>query len=105
MSFNRVPLGQKIRPPSKAEGRAHMAKVAACPCVICNYWPVEVHHCISERFSQRKAWDTETISLCFDHHRGPDGIHADKAAWEAKYGLDRDYLPVVADMIAGQFNR
>ena len=103
MTFHRAPLGLKARPPSKAEGRAHMAKVAKCPCVICHSWPVEVHHCISERFSQRKAWDTETIPLCFNHHRGPDGIHTNKRAWEETYGLDKDYLPVVADMFAGEW--
>jgi hypothetical protein len=79
-----------------------MAKVARIPCVICGNPQVEVHHCISERFSQRKAWDTETIPLCVNHHRGPDGIHTDKASWESKYGLDRDYLPVVAGLIAGE---
>ena len=102
MSFHQVPLGQKIRPPSKAEGRKHMAKVAACPCVICNYWPVHVHHIIHDRYSQRKSWDTETISLCVDCH---NELHADKTAWREKYGPDWEYLPVVADMIEGQFNR
>jgi hypothetical protein len=102
MSFRRAPLGLKARPPSKAFGKLHMAKVARIPCVICGCWPVEVHHCISERFSQRKAWDTETIPLCVNHHRGPDGIHTDKAAWESKYGLDKNYLSTVADMIAGE---
>jgi hypothetical protein len=102
MSFHRAPLGLKARPPSKAFGKLHMAKVARLPCMICFNPQVEVHHCISERFSQRKAWDTETIPLCVNHHRGPDGIHTNKAAWEEKYGLDKDYLPVVADMIAGE---
>jgi len=25
-------------------------------------------------------------------------------AWRAEHGADHDYLPVVADMLAGQFN-
>jgi hypothetical protein len=78
-----------------AAGRAYMAKVAQLNCVVCHAFPVEVHHCISDRFSQRKASDFETISLCFAHHRGPEGIHAEKAAWEAKHGKDHSYLSVV----------
>ena len=87
------PLGQKTgNPKSTAAGKAHMAKVAQRPCVICGAWPVTVHHCISGRFGQRKASDFDTIPLCHFHHQGDDGIHTSKRAWEAKYGLDTDYL-------------
>lgn len=100
------PLGQKA--PKQARGtkaaRDHMARVAALPCVCCGFHPVEVHHCISDRFGQRKASDIETIPLCYEHHRGASGIHASKSAWEAVYGKDYDYLPMVADQLAGQFN-
>ena len=99
MSFHRVPLGQKVRAPSKTEGKRHMALVAACPCVICGSHQVQVHHVIHDRFSQRKSWDTETISLCLEHH---NALHADKTAWRAAYGADWEYLPVVADLIAGE---
>lgn len=81
-----------------------MARVAALPCVCCGYWPVEVHHVISDRYSQRKVADTETIPLCRLHHTGPDGIHTSKEAWEAIWGKDYDYLPSVADQLAGNFN-
>ena len=100
------PMGQKPVKPSKAEGKAHMARVAQLPCVICGkQGPSEVHHCISGRYSQRKASDFHTIPLCYADHRGPDGIHANKAAWEARNGLDTDFLPVVADMLAREFNK
>lgn len=86
-------------------GRKHMARVAQLPCVCCGAHPVEVHHVISGRFSQRRASDLETIPLCPQHHRiGPDAIHENKALWEDTYGPDTDYLPVVADMLAGEFN-
>lgn len=75
-------------------GRDHMARVAALPCICCGYWPVEVHHVISDRYGQRKAADTETIPLCYNHHRGPDGIHTDKARWEATFGKDYSFLPI-----------
>lgn len=98
MTFNRAPLGLKA--PKPAKDQAHMARVAELPCVCCGARPVEVHHCISGRYGQRKASDRETIPLCFAHHRGPEGIHTSKRAWEALYGLDTDYLPVVADALA-----
>ena len=87
-----------------AEGRKHMSRVASLPCVCCGYWPVSVHHCISGRYGSRKAPDTETIPLCFNHHQGPEGIHTDKSAWEAKYGKDHEYLDSVKDQLDGQFN-
>lgn len=95
------PLGLKDRD-KPAKDPAHMARVATLRCVCCGAWPVQVHHCISGRFSQRKASDRETIPLCWDHHQGPEGIHANKREWEATYGPDTDYLPIVADMLAGE---
>lgn len=96
------PMGQKPVKPSKAAGQAHMARVAGLPCVLCGSQPVEVHHCISGRYGQHKASDFHTIPLCYPCHRGPEGIHANKAAWEERNGPDTDFLPVVADMLAGQ---
>lgn len=89
----RPPLGQKTgNPKPSAAGKAHMAEVAQRGCAICGARPVSVHHCISGRFGQRKASDFDTIALCHFHHQGADGIHTSKRAWEAKYGLDTDYL-------------
>ena len=76
-----------------------MAKVAQLPCVICQAWPVQVHHCISGRFGQRKASDFDTISLCWECHLGPQGIHASKSAWEALHGPDTGFLGVVDDLL------
>lgn len=100
------PLGFKQPKPVRGtkSARAHMARVARLPCVCCGYWPVEVHHVCSGRYGQAKASDFQTIPLCYAHHRGADGIHTDKARWEATFGMDTDYLPVVADMLAGTYN-
>lgn len=100
----RGPVGLKEPKPVRGTKAAkdHMARVAALPCVICGYWPVEVHHCISGRYGQQKASDFDTIPLCYPCHQGPQGIHANKAAWEAVNGPDTDFLPVVADMLAGE---
>ena len=108
MSFHRQPLGLKPDPMTPArirEGKRHMARVAQMPCVICHRRPVHVHHVIHGRFSQRRASDFETIPLCPEHHlHGPLAIHSDKAAWRDRWGADHEYLPVVADMLAGEWN-
>lgn len=93
----RPPLGQKTGHGKKDPTR--LEAVTQCACVICGFWPVEVHHCISGRYSQRKAPDSMTIPLCYACHRGQHGIHANKAAWEGRYGLDTSYLPLVDAML------
>lgn len=103
----RGPLGQK--PPKLARGtirgQAHMARVAALPCVVCHKpGPSEVHHLICGRFGSSRADDFNTIPLCFECHRGQHGIHAGKETWVAINGPDTDFLPVVADMLNGSWN-
>lgn len=90
----RPPLGQKPPKPERKTNaaRAHMAYVASLPCCICGAFPVEVHHAISGRFGSRRASDFDTLPLCYNHHRGPDGIHTAKAAWEAAHGPDTAYI-------------
>lgn len=90
-----------------AADRAHLAAVAALPCVIC--WkpgPSEVHHVICGRYSQRRAPHTQTIPLCAECHRiGPNAIHENKTAWVERNGADHEFLPLVADMLAGEANQ
>jgi len=97
----RGPLGQKAQKPERGTGaaKAHMAAVARLGCVCCGARPVSVHHCISGRYGSRKVSDFDTIPLCYDHHQGAGGIHQDKAAWEAGWGMDTDYLPLVAMLL------
>ena len=76
--------------------RKHMERVAQLPCVVCGWWPVQVHHCIHGRHSQRKASDTETIPLCMSCH---DGLHRHTTAWKRAHGEDHSYLPRVAEAL------
>lgn len=88
------------KPKKTAAGKRHMAKVARLPCIICGVYGVEVHHCIHDRFGQEKASDFDTIPLCIRHHRiGPDAIHNGKETWEARFGKDYSYLPLVNQML------
>lgn len=98
----RPPLGQKA--PKSTKARAHLARVKELPCVICGKpGPSDAHHCFCGRYGQRKASDMETIPLCKECHQiGPLAIHNDKTGWIARNGNDFDYLPVVADMLAGE---
>lgn len=98
-------LGLKRGKPVRGtkEARDHMAKVAQLPCVCCRRpGPSEVHHCISGRYGQAKASDFETIPLCAQCHRlGPMAIHRSKQEWQAEYGMDYHYLPVVSALLSG----
>lgn len=108
MSFHREPLGLKQPKPVRgtAEAKRHLARVKQLPCVICAAPPPsDAHHCFSGRYGSRKASDFETIPLCKAcHQHGPLAIHQDKAGWEMRNGFDYEYLPVVADMLAGELN-
>ena len=78
--------------------REHMARVARLNCLICNRWPVEVHHCYHGRYGTRKESDFDTIPLCRICHAD---IHARKASWAAEHGPDYTHLPRVAKLLEG----
>jgi hypothetical protein len=103
----RGPLGLKAPKLGRGtiKGKMHMARIARLPCVVCHRpGPSKVHHLICGRFGSSRADDFNTIPLCFECHRGPHGIHAGKESWVAINGPDTDFLPVVADMLSGEFN-
>jgi hypothetical protein len=93
----RPPLGQKAEKAKRDPAR--LAAVARLPCVICGSHPVQVHHCLHARYSQRRNADQLTIPLCWNHHLGPDGIHTNKAKWQRLHGPDTGFLSVVDSLI------
>lgn len=99
--MKRGAMGQK--PPKTKPNPKHLERVKSLRCVICHAPPPsDAHHCISGRFSRSRAPDEMTIPLCkICHQWGPDAIHNNKRAWEARNGPDTDYLDVTADMLAG----
>lgn len=89
------------------EGLEHMAKVKRLPCVICHRpGPSDVHHVICGRFGTQRATSFQVIPLCPECHRYPHpfAIHSGKASWIERNGPDYEYLPVVADMLANEWN-
>lgn len=97
------PLGQKVKKErGTAAARAHMGKVAALRCVCClRPGPSQVHHVIHGRFSQAKSSDFDTIPLCVRCHTE---LHANKTLWADRNGFDWEFLPIVADMLRGEWN-
>ncbi|QDP67214.1 MAG: hypothetical protein GOVbin7368_5 [Prokaryotic dsDNA virus sp.] len=79
------------------EGLAHMLRVKALPCVICGAPPPsEAHHCRSGGMARD---DMATIPLCKRHHTGSEGYHTMKRTWEARYGPDHGFLPLVRRLL------
>lgn len=96
------PLGLKEPKPvnGTAAGRRHMGRVKRLPCVICGRrGPSDAHHCRSDGMARD---DFKTIPLCKECHQGQNGYHNAKETWEATNGKDYEFLPVVADMLAGE---
>jgi len=81
---------------ARAEGLAHMARVAQLPCLVCGAWPVEVHHATKPRN------DMEVLPLCPRHHRreyGPGAYHYSPRAFYALHGSSAELLARVAMML------
>lgn len=103
----RPPLGLKQPKPERGtvRAKAHLEAVKRLPCVICQRpGPSDAHHVFHGRYGSGKASDFETIPLCKNHHQGADGIHTNKTLWADRWGFDFEFLPVVADMLAGEYN-
>jgi hypothetical protein len=74
--------------PLRQRSKAHLAFVAAQPCLICQRTPCDAHHL---RFAQpralgRKVSDEFTVPLCRDHHHELHR-HGNEAAWWANLKL------------------
>jgi hypothetical protein len=82
---------QTVRPltkPLRQRSKAHLAFVAAQPCLICQRIPCDAHHL---KFAQpqalgRKVSDEFTVPLCREHHHELHR-HGNEAAWWANLKL------------------
>ena len=88
------------KPPTKAE-RAHMGRVAQMPCLVCQHWPVEVHHVTgyADRIGRAVKQHMRLTPLCAAHHRtGPMSVHnlSHRGFYDA-HGID---LMAVAEELA-----
>jgi len=85
-------------------GKAHMGRVAALGCMLCNYLgydatPAEVHHLKEGHGMSQRSSDYLTIPLCPEHHRGASGFHGlGRRAFVMRYRLSE--LDLLAMTIA-----
>ena len=64
--------------------RAHLARVKAQPCSVCDEpGPSEAHH-----IHQSHPWTC--IALCVECHRGPQGWHGTRARWKLRKVMDEE---------------
>ena len=81
-----LPSGQTVTPLRKEvrrRNKAHLAFVAAQPCLVCKRSPSDAHHL---KFAQpralgRKVSDEFTVPLCRDHHRDLHRYGNEQAWW------------------------
>jgi hypothetical protein len=74
--------------PRRRRSKAHLAFVAAQPCLVCQRTPCDAHHL---KFAQpkalgRKVSDEFTVPLCREHHHELHR-HGNEAAWWANLKL------------------
>ncbi|MCK5601543.1 hypothetical protein KAR91_06740 [Candidatus Pacearchaeota archaeon] len=68
----------------------HLEKVGCHPCMVCEKWPVQVHH-IRESGEPRNHF--KTIPLCYLHHQGSSGLHfLGKDEFRKRFGHELDML-------------
>lgn len=117
MTFVQRPLGQKqpkpakkrkpmrrvskkraayLASPEREAGKAHMARVAQLPCMVCGVYGVEVHH------EGKPRSDMNVLPLCPPHHRrefGPGAYHYSPRAFYAAHGESAALLTRVDEML------
>jgi len=84
---------------ARQEGLRHMAAVGSLPCLVCGYWPVEVHH------EGKPRNDMNVLPLCAKHHRreyGSGAYHYSSSAFYAAHGSSEELLERVDEMLKGE---
>jgi len=82
--------------PERTAGKAHMARVALLPCLVCGAHGVEVHH------EGKPRNDMHVLPLCPRHHRrefNEGAFHYSPKAFYALHGDSASLLARVAAML------
>jgi hypothetical protein len=66
---------------TKSEKR-HMDRVGRLPCGVCGIEGVELHHIREGQGMAQRASNFLVIPLCPGCHRGPNGLHGDRAMFK-----------------------
>ncbi len=76
-----------------ASERAYMHRVKELPCGVCRApGPSEAHHVRTGQGMSQRAGNYCTIPLCIPCHRGPNGLHGDRALWKIHKLSEMDVL-------------
>jgi hypothetical protein len=74
------------------------AKLVEMGCLVCGAMPVELHHLFTGA-GGRKNHDY-LAPLCFNHHRGSEGIHfLGRKKWQSIYGTEQELLDKLESMM------
>lgn len=108
--LKRTAFKKKPRKSTKtAAERENMSAVASLGCCVCMrlYGPhepaaVELHHIRRGTGMGQRSSHMDVLPLCFNHHRGPEGIHTYGTKGFAKhYGFDEaDLLDDVKSLLS-----
>ena len=93
-------MNRKAKRATKSEAR-HLDKVANLACCLCGIKPVELHHILEGRIPGRRSSHWTTIPLCVSCHRGPKGIHGDKAMLKIMKTTEIELLAKVLEAVYG----
>jgi len=85
LSTSTVAVVSPLAKPVRKRSKAHLAFVAAQPCLICKTTPCDPHHLkiAQPRSLGRKVSDEFTVPLCRQHHQELHR-HGNEASWWAK---------------------
>jgi hypothetical protein len=86
-------MKSKNKPAPTAAERAHIARVAALPCVVCGAEGVEVHE------PEQGLWWV-SVPLCPACHRGPEGWHGTRLRWKLRKVGELDAINRTLEMLA-----
>jgi hypothetical protein len=86
-----------LRKPTRRRNKAHLAFVAAQPCLVCRRLPCDAHHLkfAEPRALGRKVSDEFTVPLCREHHHQLHR-HGNEMAWWAN--LQIAPIPVAMEL-------
>jgi hypothetical protein len=89
LNQNTEAMVNPLRKPTRRRNKAHLAFVAAQPCLVCRRLPCDAHHLkfAEPRALGRKVSDEFTVPLCREHHHQ---LHRDgnEMAWWANLRID-----------------
>lgn len=86
---------------------AHLSRVAALRCVICEVLGMEqegrtfAHHIRHGQGMGQRADDELAVPLCYEHHQGSTGIHGDRSAWKMARMEELDALVITIRNLFG----